>query len=127
MKTIKVILIALLISCFGFGLYAQKTISLRVIDDTPSVPTAYSADISLIWYNNGTYQPVGQTQTISSITPNITNDFSLHWDLPEDTENNCYILYVIIWESTNQNGPYYSAWFNSPTYYNNKIPVSATL
>ena len=107
--------------------YAQSypSVSISIIDNTPNEP--YWANVSLIYLNNGVPTQIGSTITINGLYINSINARTLPWGLPIETEDNIYILVVQAYDNNN-NSSYpptaYSAWFNSPYYYSNLIPVT---
>lgn len=99
--------------------------SISIIDNTPSGP--YHGSIALYYLNNGTPVPVGTPITVTGLALNSLNQIPLTWGLPEETDENVYILVVQLFDSSNipsVPNTFYSSWFNTPFYYNNTIPVT---
>jgi Na+/H+ antiporter NhaB len=104
---------------------SYPSVSISIIDNTPDEP--YWAYVSLFYLYNGVPTQVGSTITITDLYINSINARNLPWSLPVETEDNIYILVVQAYDNYN-NPSYpptaYSAWFNSPYYYSNLIPVT---
>ena len=103
--------------------------SITLVDNSYTYYGDYQGTIYGYYLNGGIPTPLsGGTAAIGGLTLNSLNTIALPWTLPIDTQQNIYIIKIVVQKlSTGQYSnpnPASSSWFNTYYYYNNLIPVT---